>query len=178
MNLIRKISVFFLSALFLSASFVAVPADAQLNSNAASVSLSFTASPSLSIAVSPGSVSFNPAGVASSLITIVTTWNLPNTYHGIIGFAYFSSNVALTGPANIPTTGIGATVDGGSMTFTNGDPNGESNGLQYTGNANINFPAKPFTGTQTDTMLLSIPNTGNYSPGTYTGTLNFLAVAS
>jgi hypothetical protein len=177
MSLIRKSWVFFLAALLC---FAAVPANAQINSNAASVSLSFTSSASLSITVTPGSISFSPAGVASSLITIVTTWNLPNSYHGILGFAYFSSSTALSnsGPT-IPASGVMASTDGGApVAFTQGDPNGGSNGIQYTGNANINFPAKPFSGSQTDTVLLSIPNTGSYSPGTYTGVLNFLATAS
>jgi hypothetical protein len=157
----------------------AVPAKAQqISSNAATVSLSFVSSASLSITATPASISFNSAGVASGPITVVTAWNLSSAYHGIIGYAYFSSSAALTGPANIPASGISVVVDGQNQTFTTSDPSGGNNGVQYTGANNINFPAKPFSGSQTDTLLLSIPNSGSYSPGTYTGVLNFMAIAA
>jgi len=158
----------------------AVPAKAQqLSSNTATVSLTFNAAASLSITATPANISFNATGAASGPITVVTTWNLPTTYHGIVGYAYFSTSTALSGPANIPASAIMATVDGTSQGgFVQTDPTGGSNGMQYTGAANINFPAKPYTGSQTDTLLLSIQNAGSYTPGGYTGTLNFAATAN
>jgi len=137
---------------------------------------------SLSIAVSPGLVSFTlkPSGVSSGSapVTVTTTWQIQRGGTTITLYAYFSSPAAAlrSGPGNVipssrvfgkvgtrpfsPFTAVGPFSAGGSLMIYSERVRGNRQN------------------TRTDTLDLQINTTGlTLSPGTYTGVLTILAQA-
>jgi hypothetical protein len=121
------------------------------------------------------------AGSASPVVTITTAWNLSSTHGGGINIvAYFaSSNALVSGGSNIPSSAISCTVDGtndGAMTATEyGETNTCSNASLGHATTQVVLTGSNLTGTQNDTLTLTLAS-GTYAAGSYSGTLNVVAL--
>jgi hypothetical protein len=106
------------------AAFFAVPAQAQVNSNVATVSLNFTQQENITVSASPASLTFNSSGVATVPLSVTTAWNLSPTRNAISTYLYFSSVNAMTDTTgdNIATSAFSANCGAGSSVFGNTDP--------------------------------------------------------
>lgn len=157
----------------------------QLVSTAATVSLTYTVAESISVAVSPTSLTLS---TTPQNITVTTTYLVNSTRTAIGEFAYFSSATAAlsNGSVHIPSSDILYLTDGGTnANCTNGMYNGASNyggvfaGLGVAGancgpvNYNLSFTGG--SGTLSDWIQLSINPAASILPGTYTGTLFVVA---
>jgi hypothetical protein len=161
---------------------LALPSQAQVNSNNATVLLDATLAESLTVSAGPATVTFTlvPSGPAagSAPVSITTTWSLSTARTDVSLYAYFSSADALTdgGGNNIPTSAVTGSINGGAASaFTTATPfaaNGQTVFSQAVG-------AGTYSGTRgPDTIDLSIDTTGLGLPsGNYTGTLNIQAQA-
>jgi hypothetical protein len=158
-------------------------AQAQVNSNAATVNLSATLPESLTIAATPASVNFTLASsgtaAGSSQISITTAWALLATRSSLTLYAFASSaTAALTDGSgnNIPAANLTGSPNGGAFSaLTGNSPFGTGTSLtiftQAITSGNLNS-------TRTDTLNLSINTTGLSLPvGTYTGVLTIRAQA-
>src|SRR5262249_46402261 len=104
--------------------------NAQLNSNAGSVTLSAPLLESLTVAAAPTTVNFTLAGSGtadgSSAVSITTTWVLATTRSNVKLFGYFSSSTAALsdgGGHNIPSANVLGSINGGTHTaFTANSP--------------------------------------------------------
>jgi len=192
--MIRKLSAVFLA---LALIFMVVPLEVQgsnIQTAVSTVSLSFTAAESLSLSVTPASLTFNSAGVAPAL-SVTTTWNVAAGAHNAWRtFLYFSSGNALTvGSNNIATSAINAAIAGGASGACNGSGTVTINSHVYTNPITVTnncpmisylnhvtddvFSAPiPLNSSQTDSVVLSITNPGSFNAGAYTGTLNAISV--
>jgi len=161
---------------------LALPSQAQVNSNNATVALNATLAESLTVTAGPATVTFAlvPSGPAagSAPVSITTAWSLDATRTGVSLYAYFSTADALTdgGGNNIPTSAVSGSVNGGAASaFTTATPfsaNGKTVFAQAVGAGTYSGSRGP------DTIDLSINTTGLGLPsGTYTGTLNIQAQA-
>jgi hypothetical protein len=161
----------------------ATVAEAQVNSNSATVNLSATLPESLTISATPASVNFTLASsgtaAGSSQISITTAWALLATRSSLTLYAFASSaTAALTDGSgnNIPAANLTGSPNGGSFSaFTGNSSFGTGTSLSIftqaitTGNLNS---------TRTDTLNLNINTTGLSLPvGTYTGVLTIRAQA-
>jgi hypothetical protein len=161
----------------------ATMAEAQVNSNSATVNLTATLPESLTISATPASVNFTLASsgtaAGSSQISITTAWALLATRSSLTLYAFASSSTAaLTDGSgdNIPAANLTGSPNGGAFSaFTGNSPFGTGTSLTIftqaitTGNLNA---------TRTDTLNLSINTTGLSLPvGTYTGVLTIRAQA-
>jgi hypothetical protein len=158
-------------------------ADAQVNSNSATVNLTATLPESLTISASPSSVNFTLASsgtaAGSSQISITTAWALLATRSSLTLYAFCSSaTAALTDGSgnNIPAANLTGSPNGGAFSsFTSNSSFGTGTSLAIftqaitTGNLNA---------TRTDTLTLNINTTGLSLPvGTYSGVLTIRAQA-
>jgi hypothetical protein len=158
-------------------------ANAQLNSNIASVNVNANLATSLSLSAGPGLVNFNlvPNGVAngSATVSITTSWTLQQLIGTVQLWAYFSSApVALTDGAgdNIPSSSVLGSPDGGAFApFTGASPFAATSSLRIFRLLIFLFNT---TGTRTDTLALRIDTTGlNLVAGTYSGVMHIQAQA-
>ena len=186
-----------LFAVFLALALVlfAIPANAQtpaLTATATPVNLSLNVGESLTISVSPSSISFGSydptagTATASGPITVVTTANL-NAGHGTFEtFAWLgSATAALSGPANVPSSKIFSSnnsLTAVPCTDTEIEPNsstfvGSVMGAGCTTGGRLGIIIAPPAGvnSQTDTVLLSLSGAANLIPGSYAGVINFEA---
>lgn len=154
-----------------------------LNSNVANVNLNAVLAETLTVAATPGTVTFNlvPSGPVSgnTPVSVTTQWALASTRTSLSVWAYFSTTTALTNGVgnNIPNTSVSGNPDGaGLQTFSTTNPfNGLATGVQIfsTGISSANVNSK-----QTDSLALQIDTTGlNLPSGTYSGVLNIEAQA-
>jgi len=180
---IMKKQMWFTMAAIALAMLVTPASKAQaINSGASTVALNATLAESLTLTVSPATVTFTllPTGTANgnSVVTIVTAYVLGTTRTSLITTAYFTSANALTnGTVNIPTTNFNGSVNGGAYSsFTGGaGPWGVNSKVVYTHPA---FGVGTFNGSHSDTLGLQIDTTGlNLPAGAYAGTLNVQAQA-
>jgi hypothetical protein len=161
----------------------AAVAEAQVNSNSATVNLTATLPESLTISVSPTNVNFTLASsgtaAGSAQVSITTAWALLATRSSLTLYAFCASpTAALTDGSgdNIPAANLTGSPNGGAFSsFTANSPFGTGTSLAIftqaitTGNLNS---------TRTDTLNLNINTTGLSLPvGTYTGVLTIRAQA-
>jgi hypothetical protein len=116
----QKVS-FVIAALTLS--FVSVPqSKAQTASNAAAVTVEFDLESTLTVAASPGDITFASTdarhATSSGPISVVTSWNLTAGGVNITTAAYFASAAAALsdGVLNIPASDVFASIGGGTAT--------------------------------------------------------------
>jgi hypothetical protein len=158
-------------------------AEAQVNSNSATVNLTATLPESLTISASPSSVNFTLASsgtaAGSAQVSITTAWALLGTRSSLTLYAFCaSSTAALTDGSgnNIPAANLTGSPNGGAFSsFTSNSPFGTGTSLaiftQGITSGNLNS-------TRTDTLNLNINTTGLSLPvGTYTGVLTIRAQA-
>lgn len=153
---------------------------AQLNSGPSTVALNATLGESLTLAVSPTSVTFalSPSGTSNgnSPVSITTTWVLGSSRTSLNVYAYFSSTTALSDSLghNIPTTNFNGSVNGGGYASFTGStgPFGANAVTVYS----LSSLTGVFNSSHSDNLGLQINTTGLGLPaGTYTGTLNVQA---
>ena len=163
---------------------------AQINSNAPTVALSATVTETLTVAATPASVSFSlapgAATVASSPVSITTTWVLKATRSNVNLYAWFTTpSAALTdggSPANnIPSSVVYGLVSTGSPTsytaFTQSNALGTSGGgLQLFTQA---LTSANRSANRSDNLSLKIDLTSlpQLPAGSYAGTLTLQAQA-
>ena len=158
-------------------------AEAQLNSNSATVNLTATLPESLTISATPASVNFTLAAsgtaAGSAQISVTTAWALLATRSSVTLYAFASSaTAALTDGSghNIPAANLTGSPNGGAFSsFTGNSPFGTGTSLtiftQAITTSNLNT-------TRTDTLNLNINTTGLSLPvATYTGVLTIRAQA-
>jgi hypothetical protein len=155
-------------------------ANAQINSNIATVTVNFSQSESLSVLASPATLTFNAAGVANAPLSVTVNWNLAQSRSHIEPYLYFASSNALTDGTgdNIPASSFGADCGAGTATFANGGtvPFGPADwGVDI---GTIPVTAGNYTGTHTSSCQLSFSGAAALPAGSYTGTLNVEAQAS
>jgi len=179
--------------------FMAIPAQAQIQSNQASVNLSMTISESLTISATPANISFtyNPASggtaTASGPITVVTSANLASGHTILQVFGWLSSTTAaLSGPSNIPssevfanTTGNGQYANGGNVPCTGESEGAGALGVDGAQCGSVLGTQDMLDGTRAiaaggaftvnDSVVLSLANLGPLAAGSYAGTINFEA---
>ncbi len=172
---------------------LAIPAiaHAQVNSSASSVSLTATMAESLTLAVSPSSVSFSlvPNGgvsTGSTGIQIVTTWVLAQGRANVVLDGYFASSAAALSYAGTTTVNIPSSDVFGQM--TTGTPSTytaftASAALGPSG-AGLTLFTQPIStsnreSNRTDTLTLQINTTSlpQLPAASYTGTMMLQAQA-
>lgn len=178
-----KKAISFMLAAVLALGLSGAPAFAQIGSNVATVQLSMTIAPSLTLTATPGNVSFtyaNGSATASGPIQITTTYNLPNSpQESLAVMAYFSNaSAALVGANNsISAANVLASANGGAalpcnQDHTNQGPIWVPGATCFVNSANTVFGS----GTEGDSLLLSLQNVSSM-PDTYSGVLNISAYA-
>jgi hypothetical protein len=193
MNWINRIGR---AALFLAIIAVfAVSANAQsIVSATSSTSLSLTIAESLTVAATPSSINFTGynavagTATASSPISVVTTGNLASGHAWLVTWGYLgSTTAALAGPSNIPASDVFSSINGAAALACTYNANssaqyvsGVVSGATCPGvNGPIGGQQNPPAGayTQTDTVALTLSGASALAPGTYTGTITFVAAA-
>ena len=194
MNYISRISrLFLLAALVLSLAFVPPVAQAT-NSNAATVSISLTVGESLTLTATPASITFPGAGGAASAPIVVTTSAnfAAGHYTTLSSYAWFSNNAAaLVGPQNIPPTMISSSDNGHTANACTGDGSAAGVGIGgafcydvgsgtlgagHDALSRITVSAGgTFTIVDSVQLVLGLP--AGIVAGSYSGTINFQAVA-
>jgi hypothetical protein len=161
----------------------AAVAEAQLNSNSATVNLTATLPESLTIAATPASVNFTLAAsgtaAGSAQISVTTAWALLATRSSVTLYAFASSaTAALTDGSghNIPAANLtGSPNSGAFSSFTGNSPFGTGTSLTIFTQA---ITAANLNTARTDTLNLNINTTGLSLPvATYTGVLTIRAQA-
>jgi hypothetical protein len=174
---------------------LAMPANAAVNSNNATVALTAVVNTSLTVSLSsatqnwdtahsnalvPGNAS-NPGNAA---ITVTTTWQLTSTQTSVDLYAYFASATAAlvptTGTTNIPSSAFEIKVGAGAFTPVSGTNAGfgvagSSLHLQATAITSAN---KISSTTASLTFNLNLSTLPQLPADTYTGTLNIQAQAT
>ncbi len=190
----RRFSVIPAGRLVLALGLLAVSgpaASCQLNSRTASVAITATLAESLTVAATPGAVTFNLVSggkaTGSAPITITTTWAMTRGRSTVTLTGYFSSSAAAltsggTSPANIPTSDVFAEVTTGTpTTWTAFTQSPRRNGLGVSGASLVLFTqtiaAANRSSSRTDDLSLQINLSSNpqLPAGQYTGTLNLQA---
>jgi len=157
----------------------------QLTAPTSTVSVSITIPESISVSCTPASVAFTGTPSAGSQpiggpISCTTNWNLQNTRTVVDVLEYFSSNTPF-GTPNIVNSMITASVNAGTATpfsstaVTQFGINGFYGPLL--GQQSFTSSSTNFNGSQTDTLQLAVINSASIPPGTYTATLNVVALA-
>ena len=178
----KKLAPFAFSVLVMC---VAIPprANAQINSNTASVVLSAPLVETLTIAAAPSTVTFVLVGsgtsTGSTAVSVTTAWVLAVTRSSVKLYGYFASaSAALTDGAshNIPTSAVLGSVNSGAFTaFTGNSPFGTGTSLQIFSQA---VSGATLNSNRTDSLALEIDTVGlNLPSATYTGTLTLQAQA-
>jgi hypothetical protein len=163
----------------------------QVTSNTASVALSMNVSESLSITATPATISFTPSGTtatASGPITVTTSWQLNSTRASLYTAAYFStpSSALANGSSLIPSSDVFASVDSATAAACSGTSlpmaglgiSGGmcgTNGIIFNGGSQLS--GGTFTGSHSDTILLSMQGLPTLNAGSYSGTLTIVAAA-
>jgi hypothetical protein len=183
-SLCRELSTAAVLILAVAALFFGSTAQAQVNSNTASVTLNATLTEILTVAALPTAVTFvlvagGPV-VGTPSVSVTTVWVL-GSRTAVNLFGYFaSSTAALTsGTNNIPTSEVFAQINGGSYSaFT-------ATGALGPAGAGLNLYTQAITAanrasTRTDTINLKIDLTSQpqLPAGIYTGTLTLQAQAT
>lgn len=170
-------------ACMLAAMGYATAAEAQVNSNSATVNLTATLPESLTISASPTNVNFTLASsgtaAGSAQISITTAWALLATRSSLTVYAFCASpTAALTDGSgdNIPAANLTGSANGGAFSsFTANSPFGTGTSLSIFTQA---ITSGNLNSTRTDTLNLNINTTGLSLPvGTYTGVLTIRAQA-
>ncbi|MGH9815722.1 MAG: hypothetical protein ACRD6I_06550 [Candidatus Acidiferrales bacterium] len=158
-------------------------AQAQINSNVATVNLNATLNESITVSAAPGLVNFALIGSGvsngSNQIGITTAWSLNTTRTNVSVYAYFASAAsALSDGAgnNIPSANVAGSVNGGAFgPFTGASPFSGASAVTV---ANQAVGAGTFNSSRNDTLDLRIDTTGLGLPAaTYLGVLNIQAQA-
>jgi hypothetical protein len=182
----RRICHWKFAVALVAAVFALIPsqANAQLNSNPASVSLNATLTSSITITAAPGLVNFNlvrnGAANGNLPITITTRWVVPVLIGNVTEYAYFTAAAAaLTdgGGDNIPSASVSGSFNGGAFTaFTGASP--FAAGSSMTLFNQFVLVLLNTSATRTDTLNMRIDTTGlNLPAATYTGLLHIQAQA-
>jgi hypothetical protein len=192
----RYVKKFGRAALFIAiVSLFAVSVNAQtITSATSSTALNLTIGESLTVAATPSSINFTgynyAAGTAtaSAPISVVTSGNFSTGHTYVVTWAYLgSTTAALAGPANVSAADVFASVNGAAATPCSYDA---SSSAQYVSgvlsgavcpgvNGPIGGQPNPPAGiySQTDTVALTLAGATNLVPGTYSGTITFVAAA-
>lgn len=162
---------------------VAPVAQAQINSNVATVNLNAVLGESITVGAAPGLVNFALVGSGvsngSSQVAISTSWALSSARTNVSVYAYFTSAAAaLTDGAgnDIPSSSVAGSVNGAAFgAFTGASPFSGASAITVLNQA---VGAGTFSSSSSDTLDLRIDTTGLGLPaGTYTGVLNIQAQA-
>lgn len=159
---------------------------AQVTSTTATVGLTYTVGESISVSATPSSgVTFTGTTPSTPNISVTTTWQLATNHAAAnVDFFFSSATGALTsGSSNIPASAISLKVDSGSYAPCNANPPSDDP-VAVTGatcDSGVNLisaiTANP-TSSETDTVNLEYNgNPATLAAGSYTGTLNIVAVA-
>ena len=168
---------------------VAAPAQAQLNSNETTVTISAELLESLTVVVLPGLVNFtlssgSATNAGSTSVLVTTTWTLTLTRSSLKLYAYFSNAsdaLVHTLPGNtvdIPSSRFQIAVNGGSFAAVNQSVafGAASGGLQL---FNQPLTVLNIAGTRADTLTFNVDLSSYVLPvDTYTGTLRLRAQAT
>jgi hypothetical protein len=161
-------------------------ADAQLNSNEATVALTATLLESLTVSVLPGAVSFSltsgsATNAGSTTVAVTTSWALALTRDNLKLYGYFSSATAalvhtsVVNTVDIPSSRVEVSVNGGAhQAFDQTVAFGAASaGRQLFSQA---LTALNIAGSRSDTLALNINLNSYVLPAdTYTGTLRLRA---
>ena len=137
----KKIAVIFAALIVMFGPALTQAQATQLNSTASGVSLSMSVSESITVSATPSSVVFtynSGAGTATTptTINVTTNWNANGSRLQVGTVAYLgSSSAALSGPSNIPSGNVNASINGGTAQPCNNADNlvKVSNSLTATG---------------------------------------------
>jgi len=157
----------------------------QLTAPTSTVSVSITIPESISVSCTPASVAFTGTPSAGSqpiggLITCTVNWNLQNTRTVLDVLDYFSSDNPFG------TTKITAGMITGSANAGTATPFSDTSATQFgiagfygplLGQQTFTSSSTNFNGSQIDTLQLAVNNSVSIPPGTYTATLNVVALA-
>ena len=176
-----------------------VSAQAQKYSNTATVNVDLSVNETLTVSATPSTVNLinysSSAGTAAAdnTITVSTLGSINGTHAWITTSAWFASaSAALSGPQNVPSSAILASVDGGSLNPCTAMGNGSvpipgmvsgaacASTVGYNANfGSLSFQQTPPAGlyTATDTIALSLTGETNLNPGSYAGVLTIEAGA-
>jgi hypothetical protein len=158
-----------------------------INSNVASVALTYTLAESVTITATAagGQVVFDSTTGIGNPITITETASLGPGHSSLFAVLYFSSSNALIGTATsatIPTSAVSAAITGGTGitgncthsigSWSNACGNGSTNTIYQN-----NSPATGQT-VATQTAVLTLSPSSATTPDTYNGTINVVAMAN
>lgn len=171
-------------AVVLSALLIGAPAFASVTSNPQTVNLTLTIGETLTLSVTPGSVSFpapdiNGNSTASQPISVVTSWNF-SASRILVTDAYFTNPAAAltnSGPA-IPASMVFASPDGGTAQACTQTESSNPNATAGGSCPRIFSNLSATSGSSTDSLQLSLRGATGLTPGAYAGVLNFSAFAN
>jgi hypothetical protein len=183
----------------------ALPMEAAVGPATASTTINVTVSESVSVSATPSSVSgtYSSGSLVLAPITVNSSWFTNGSEHEFIVYATFSggANALANGGSSIPSSAIIANVTGSapinglySSGFAPTIGGNMSNTLQdqitvpnavFIFSASVDGKVAPGfqqwtptpSGSATNQVTLTITPTGSLNPGTYTGVLNFIALA-
>jgi hypothetical protein len=160
------------------AAFFAVPAQAQVTSNVATVNLNFTQSESVTVSAAPTSLTFNSSGVATVPLVVTTSWNVNLTRNAINTYMYFSTVNAMTDTTgdNIPMSSFTSNCGVGTATFGDTTP-WNFNGVPVFSQLLSTGLYSNLTGTPVSCQL-SFTGASVLPAGVYSGVLNIEAQAA
>lgn len=153
-----------------------------LTSGPAAITLNVSVAETLTLSCTPPTVSFSGSGgtlQASAPISCTTTWSLAPTRSSLTVAQYFTTPFVFNGLSLGPNI-FTSSVDGGAATPFSNNSNTIAGVTGYFGpnllslsTSNGNLPSQS---QHTDTSQLTL-NTASMPPGSYTSTLNILAIA-
>lgn len=146
-----------------------------LQSNQATLTLSFVVNESISVSLSSGSAVFTGGPPTTPSITVTSTWAATASRTLMSTAVWFASSVALTGPGNVNASAVWLSKDGGTYgacTLTNFASTG--NACPGVGGDSL-FQRVTITGanlvsSQANAFQLQL-NPAPTVPGTYTGSI-------
>ncbi len=181
----KKLAVLFMAALLVLAGVSPLAQATQVTSNTQTVQVSVTVNESISISCTPASVSLTvttPSATNQNLggpISCTTNWAVLSSRTQLVILQYFTSNTPFAGLSAITAGMITGSVNGGALT-----PFSDTQATQFLTAGffgpnldNLSLSAGKFVSSQTDTVQLGLNNSNLIPPGTWTATLNIVAVA-
>lgn len=152
-------------------------AAATITSGPQPITLNVTLTETLTLACTPSTITFTGTGgtlAASAPISCQTTWSLATGHTSLTVLQYFTSGFVFTGQSIGPNA-FSSSVDGGAATAFSATSSTIAGTTGFFGPNLLSNAPPAQSGSHTDTSLLSF-NTAGLPPGSYTATLNILAV--
>lgn len=174
-RIVTMIAVFAVATLSLVWSPVAAAAQA-LTSGPQQITLNVSLAESLTLTCTPSTVNFTGSSgtlQGSAPISCQTSWSIGASRTQLTVMEYFTTPFVFSGLSLGPNT-FSASVDGGPVTpFSN--TSATIAGVTGYFGPNLLSTSASKSGSHTDTVQLAV-NTASLSPGSYTATLNILAI--